>query len=245
MDRALWITWYDLPEAGRDDYLAWLHGTYISRVLERPGLLWAAHYESEKKPLRNAKQTPRRYPEPGTVPGGHQYILLFGAGQAHDFAVPMPDEYHAGLPAADRRMLAIRAGEAVSIMVEEARIDGADALRTDLGAALSPSIQLGSYRHDDEEELLAWYAQWRLPSMRDMPGCVRVRKLVGVTGWARHAILHEFTSAEARNAHFVDREKSNKERLEWSERVTGKVLHYPGSPNVARRLWAQAREAAR
>lgn len=240
MDHALWITWYDLPEAGRDDYLAWLHGSYIPGVLRRPGLLWAAHYQSEERPLRNSRPTPRRHPEPGAVPGGHRYILLFGAARAHDFAAPMPAAYHAGLPAADRRMLALRAGEAVSIMVEEARIEGPEASRADLGAALSPSIQLGSYRHDDEEELLAWYAQWRLPSMRDMPGCVRVRKLVAVTGWARHAILHEFTSAEARNAHFVDREMANPAMHAWSERVTGMVTHYPGSPNVARRLWAQA-----
>lgn len=241
MDRALWITWYDLPEAGRDEYLAWLHGTYIPRMLERPGLLWAAHYASEEKPLRNTKQKPRRYPEPGIVAGGHRFILLVGGEQAHAFAVPMPREYHASLPASDRNMLAMRKGEETSIMVEEARIEGPDASRTDLGAALSPSIQLGSYRHEDEEELLAWYAQWRLPSMRDMTGCVRVRKLVGVSGWARHAILHEFASVEARNANFVDREKANPDKAEWSERVTGKVLHYPGSPNVARRLWSETR----
>ncbi|HUF79759.1 MAG TPA: hypothetical protein VMN03_01390, partial [Burkholderiales bacterium] len=189
MDRALWITWYDLPEPGREDYLAWLHGQYIPGALERPGFLWAAHYASEEKPIRNAKQTARRYAEPGAVPGGHKFILIFGGDEAHAFARPMPRECHAGLPAADRKMLATRAGEETSIMVEEARIEGPDATRTDLGAALSPSIQLGSYRHDDERELLAWYAQWRLPSMRDMPGCVRVRKLVGVCGWARHAIL--------------------------------------------------------
>lgn len=241
MDRALWITWYDLPESGRDEYLAWLHGQYIPRTLERPGFLWAAHYASDEKPIRNSRKTPRRHPEPGTVPGGHKFILIFGSDEAHALARPMPREYHATLSAADQKMVATRAGEATSIMVEEVRIEGADAARADLGAALSPAIQLGSYRHDDEEQLLAWYAQWRLPSMRDMPGCVRVRKLVGVCGWARHAILHEFTSTEARNANFVDREKANPAMHAWSERVTDMVTHYPGSPNVARRLHAQAR----
>src|SRR5438045_4426116 len=44
IDRALWVTWYDLPESGREDYLAWLHGTYLPNLLKRPGYLWAAHY---------------------------------------------------------------------------------------------------------------------------------------------------------------------------------------------------------
>jgi hypothetical protein len=27
MDQALWITWYDLPEQGRDAHFTWLHET--------------------------------------------------------------------------------------------------------------------------------------------------------------------------------------------------------------------------
>ncbi len=33
-DRGLWATWYDLPENGRDNYLGWLHGTYLPIVLK-------------------------------------------------------------------------------------------------------------------------------------------------------------------------------------------------------------------
>ena len=47
MDRAFWITWYDLPDEGRAAYLDWLHNTYIPKVTARPGVLWAAHYASE------------------------------------------------------------------------------------------------------------------------------------------------------------------------------------------------------
>ena len=46
MDRGLWITWYNLPDAGRDAYLSWLHELYIPRILRRPDFLWAAHYAS-------------------------------------------------------------------------------------------------------------------------------------------------------------------------------------------------------
>ncbi len=56
MDPALWITWYDLPDTGRDAYFGWLHGAYLPRLLERPGYLWAAHYAAEAQPRRNAKR---------------------------------------------------------------------------------------------------------------------------------------------------------------------------------------------
>ena len=28
-DRGLWITWYDLPEEGREAYVTWLHGCLL------------------------------------------------------------------------------------------------------------------------------------------------------------------------------------------------------------------------
>ncbi len=91
----------------------------------------------------------------------------------------------------------------------------------------------------DEEELQGWYAQWRLPSMTELPGCVGVRKLVSVSGWAKHAILHEFTSVAARNQNFVNREREiHPDKLEWSERITGQVVHSPGAPNVATRIYS-------
>ena len=49
LDRALWITWYDLPPEGRAEYLEWLHGTYIPLILAREGVRWAAHYASEER----------------------------------------------------------------------------------------------------------------------------------------------------------------------------------------------------
>ena len=35
MDRGVWATWYNLPDQGRGDYLAWLHGSYLP---DRPKL---------------------------------------------------------------------------------------------------------------------------------------------------------------------------------------------------------------
>lgn len=244
MDRGLWISWYDLPENGRDAYLAWAHCTYIPRLLERPGLLWAAHYCSEVSP-RQAGVAPGapgrlRHTDDPSVPTGNAYILLFGAETPHAFAGPTPRDPHAGLPQEDRRMLAMRIGERMNVMVDEDRIGGPEAARRKAHEALSPCIQLGTFNagNADEDEILAWYAQWRLPSMNKLPGCVGIRKLVSVSGWAKHGVLYEFASLEARNAHFPDHEKANPEMDAWTDRLVRKLVHAPGSPNLAHRIWS-------
>ena len=48
MDLGVKAIWYDLPDAGRDEYFDWLHGTYLPKVLERPGYLWAAHFQVDQ-----------------------------------------------------------------------------------------------------------------------------------------------------------------------------------------------------
>jgi len=50
LDRALWISWYDLADTGRDAYGAWLQERYIPQRLAQPGLRWAAHFRSEVNP---------------------------------------------------------------------------------------------------------------------------------------------------------------------------------------------------
>jgi hypothetical protein len=244
-DPALWITWYDLAPASRDEYLQWLHQRYMPLLVARPGVVWAAHYAAEERPLRTAKtfDRPRRNPPTDAVPQGHRFILLAGGEGPHVFSDPTPKQFESSLPAADREMLAMRLDAATNVMIEHLRIDGPEASARVSDEALSPCIQLGSFVFDgDEEDLIGWYAQWRLPSMTKMPGCVGVRKLVSLCGWAKHAILHEFTSAEARNAHFVDYEpKNHPDKAAWSERITGQVVHGPGSPNVAIRLHSVTR----
>jgi len=238
LDRAYWISWYDLPDEGRAAYLAWLHESYLPMVLERPGVLWGAHYASEENvvPLGGGKGRVGHV-KPDAVPAGDRFILIFGGEHAHTFANPSPQRFHMELPERDLKMLAMRSGERVNVMLEEARVCGPEAADHDL--APSPCIQLGSFNSGsvaEEDEMLTWYAQWRLPSMRTLPGCVRVRKLVSVSGWAKHACFYEFTSLEARNAHFVHYERANPDMEAWSKRVVRNTVHAPGSANVARRI---------
>jgi hypothetical protein len=124
VDRGIWMTWYNLPEQGREDYLQWLHGHYIPNMLKLPGYLWAAHYASET----NVKMTgaPNRlgHVNDPSIPIGDRYILLFGAKDAHVFVNPTPAALRARLSEADKKMLAMRIGERYNIATEEARIHG-------------------------------------------------------------------------------------------------------------------------
>jgi len=242
MDRALWISWYDLADGERDAYFHWLKTRYIPQRLAQPGFLWAAHFKSEVNPRMSG--VPRgangrlRHTDDPAVPRGNAYILIFGAETPHAFAHPTPGKLHAELSPEDRGMLTLRRGERVNIMIDEDRIDGPEAKRRDSGEALSPCIQLGSFNPGsaDEEEILAWYAQWRLPSLSKLPGSVGMRKLVSVAGWAKHGVLYEFASLAARDEHFPDHEAAHPEMAAWTDRFVRKLLHAPGSPNLAQRI---------
>lgn len=240
MDRGLWITWYDLPAQGRDAYLAWLHGIYIPKLIKRPGFLWAAHYVAEKSFVPTGGKDHLRRTNDPAVPTGHDYILLFGAEGTHAFARPVPRKLHAELPEEDRKMLAMRIGERVNIVTEEARLDGPEAKRRESQYTLSPCIQFGSFNMRpgaDEDELLDWYTNWRIPTMGRLPGCVGFRKFVSVSGWAKHVALYEFVSIEARNDHFLYHEHAHPTERAWSEKVLHNLMHAPGSSTLARRIW--------
>jgi hypothetical protein len=204
--------------------------------------LWAAHYASEENvvPLGGGKGMVGHYVADGSVPAGDRFILMFGAEEPHAFVSPSRREFHARLPDEDRKMLAMRIGERVNIMLEEATVYGPEAKRPVADMAPSAGMQLGSFNagsYEDEEEMAAWYAQSRLPSLKTVPGFIRARKLVSVGGWAKHACFYEFTSVEARNEHFVYYQRSHPEMEAASRRIVGKLIHAPKSPNLARRIW--------
>jgi hypothetical protein len=133
----------------------------------------------------------------------------------------------------------MRIGERVQVFTEEARLDGPDADRREGEWNPSRCIQLGSFNaasFQEEEGLLDWYAHNRMAAMTDMPGCLGVRKYVSVFGWAKHGVLYEFTSLEAREA-FPAHSNLKPESKAWSDKLVPSLVHAPGSPNVARRLW--------
>src|SRR5262249_60462122 len=74
VDRGFWISWYDLPNEGSDAYIAWLNGSYIPGILSKPGVLWVAHF----KTVLTAPGSHMHRTKDPSVPGGSDYVLIFG-----------------------------------------------------------------------------------------------------------------------------------------------------------------------
>jgi len=235
-DLGLWITWYDLPEGGRDAYLSWLHETYLPGLLRRPGYLWAAHYKtltSGGSPGANLHHT-----DDPNVPTGSQYILMIGARDTFVFGNPTPSAIHAALPEQGQKMLAMRVGERVNLMMEAGRCDGLGTRTYKEGLRGAPCMQIGSFNcpFEDEEDMHEWYVQVRLPVMCTVPSSVRTRKLNSVAGWAKHAIFYEFASLEGFRR---DYEATNaKSPVKAGARfAVSHLIHAPNGPNSALRIW--------
>ena len=132
-------------------------------------------------------------------------------------------------------MLAMRIGERTNIFAEASRVTGPGAKDYKGGMTLAPCIQLGSYNIDyrKEVDILAWYAQLQMPNLAVAPGCIRTRRLASVFGWAKMGILYEFASVELRGK-TMGRGAGTSHKWQSSVR---ELIHAPGSPNVARRIW--------
>ena len=237
MDRGIWAIWYDLPEHGEDEYLKWLHERYIPEALSRHGYLWAAHVRN-LTPEERFKGAPPAFSlthtDDADVPTGNRYLLLFGAEHPHIFANPSPAEMVAKMSVADREMLDVRVSPRSHIFVEVERVDGPEVDTRAPGITPGPTIQLGTFNInalENEDELCPWYSRSRLPLLGPMTGAVGARKLVSISGWAKHAILYEFVSIEANQKYFVDNDR------EWTSKVIRNLIHAPGSPTLGQRIW--------
>jgi hypothetical protein len=239
-DRGLWVTWYDLPDSGREAYLSWLHESYLPALLKRPGYLWAAHYATQNTETR----FDLHHVEDPKVPTGFRYILLVGSKDAGVFGNPAPIEIHAALPEQGRKMLAMRIGERVNLMTEAARCEGHAGNAYKEGLTGAPCIQIGSFNCpvENEEEMHAGYVQQRMPAQCGTGSCIGVRKLNSVAGWAKHAILYEFASLEGFNRDYPG--ANAKSPLGFKEHsIVPMLIHAPNGPNSALRIWPPVAKA--
>ena len=243
-DRGLWITWYDLPEEGRDAYFSWLHGTYLPGLLKRPGYLWAAHYASQD--LEGGAENATRYHhvDDPKVGKGYHYMLLIAASDASVFGDPVPSLINAALPEQGKTMLAMRAGERTNIFTETCRREGRALASYKEGMTGAPYIQVGSFdcALDYEEEMHAGYVLERLPKMCATPSCVRTRKLNSVAGWAKHGIIYEFASKEGFDRDYAPAVANSPLGLNGRS-VVPNLVHAPNGPNAALRIWPPAKKA--
>lgn len=244
MDRGIWATWYDLADESRERYLDWAHNTYLPYLKQRPGYAWVAHYRNEGGGAK-MKQVQSKVVGHTTedIGSGTQYVLLVGAPSPHVFFKPATREIK--LPEGFEKMLALRSGVREVIFAEEARVNGPAAYNEGPGSVPGPAIQMGSFRMrtvEHEFDIGRWYAQFRLPYMAQMRGCIATRKLLGVAGWAKHGVLYEFESLEMRLKYFEEPHESlSLDPTHWSASITGNTVHTPGSPTIGVRIWPPVR----
>lgn len=242
MDKSIWATWYNLPGGDSAAYLAWLHGKFMPKVLGNRRVLWAAHYKVQQKP----KPHHIRETTDDSVGKGNDYILLFGAESTHAFTRDAAsytqgktDRWTAQYSDEDQAMLAKRAQVRSAIMTEEARVHG-PACGSREGLRLpAPCIQLGSFNGptpEIEQELLAWYADWRMSALSKLPGCLGMRKMVSAVGWNKHGVMYEFASLEARVAGMAEVARLYPDMEAWTQAAVPRLVHAYGSPHIAARI---------
>ena len=241
-DRGFWFSWYDLPEGDRDRHIGWLHETYIPKILSIPGILWAAHYRTV---LTAPGDHMHRTKDP-VVPAGSDYILMFGGVSTMPFNKGVEtfrngaaSRLERDLSAEDKTTLAMRQGERQCVLTEEMRVYGPD--RGPVGDAMPPGpyIQLGSFNcpRESEEQLLAWYSDFRLPAVQGEREFIAARKLVATAGWVKHVIMYEFLSRDSRERVQAAVEKRYPDGIGWTKQFIPALTHAPRSPVLAERIW--------
>jgi len=240
MDLGIWATWFDLDPGDRDHFQDWAHRTYLPYLRTLPGVAWVAQYGHEGGGAKMADLVTNVIGRTTEQIGqGTQFLILVGAPSPHTFFNPHIDDL--SWPDGFEAMLALQRGHRSAVMVEVHRTTGPDGESTPLGGPPGPYIQMGSFcmaNIEKEFELGKWYAQHRLPYMAQMPGCIATRKYVGVAGWAKHAVMYEFTSAEARLQQFeIKHETHDLDADVWHTNVLPFTVHSPGSPLIGPRLW--------
>ncbi|MBF0276679.1 MAG: hypothetical protein HQM13_02750 [SAR324 cluster bacterium] len=251
MDRSIYAVWYDLSEEDKSGYLAWLHDDYFPNLLERPGYLWAAHYEITGGGSGMNKLTSglERLSGP-EIGSGTNFVAIIGAESPHVFFNPLifqsdnplANRHHDTGDQAVQKMLAKRAGARQGVYTEQERVEGPEIGQRPVGTCPGPAIQFGSFLTktiQDEYDLAAWYAQYRFPAIAKMPGSIGARKMVAVAGPVKHCILYEYTSLEARLKNFEEHETLGLNDGEWTHRIVNYTIHSPGSPSVGRRIWPE------
>jgi len=244
LDRGICAIWYELADGGKSEYLDWFHRVHIPEKLARPGYLWAAHYELGHGGGRFQKVVDTLiHTEDPSLGRGRGYLALFGGLTAHTFLDPSPAQLAERQGPEARKMIGLRREAYACVFAEEVRVEGPEVARRGPGITPGPAVQMGNFnvnRPENEPDVGAWYAQYRLPFVASMAGCIGARKLLAAAGWGKHSILYEYVSLDAREARFVPHEEHAHDADSWTARVLANLIHAPCSPAVGRRIWPPA-----
>jgi len=159
VDTAIKAEWYDLDNADRESFLAWLHGQHLPTLQARPGHIWIGHYNRAPK---TGAPLPAGYPsrvetDDPDVPRGSQYLLVTAAASPDVFFDP---NLVTKMDAETEAILARRKEYRFCIFLEETRVSGPDWYRHLPGTGAPPAIQLGNYQtrtQTDDMDLALWY----------------------------------------------------------------------------------------
>jgi hypothetical protein len=242
VDRGFWISWYDLPKENADEHIAWLHDAYIPKISSKLGVLWAAHF----KTAQTAPGSHMLRTKDPAVPNGSDYVLIFGGESTATFTRGVDAFRNGGasrldrdLSSSDRQMIAMRSGERQCVLTEEIRVHGTGHESTGNAMPPGPCIQLGSFNcpRESEDQLLAWYADFRLPAVQEAPDFIAARKLLATSGWVKHVIMYEFSSREGRERVQAHVERRHPDGIAWTTQFIPALTHAPRSPVLAERIW--------
>ncbi|MBT3351957.1 MAG: hypothetical protein HN435_14405 [Nitrospinaceae bacterium] len=243
MDLGIRAFWYDLPETREEEYIQWLHEEHLPQILARPGFLWAGHYKltGGGEGMKKVQESVVRYVDDPKVGRGTGYLMMIGALNTDIFFDPNLPQISERWDKETFEMVSLRQGLRTSVFHEQTRVNGPAFSRRPPDTAPGPVIQMGAFNADtpeDEEDLGAWYVQYRLPNMTRIEGCIAARKLLSVSGWGKHSVLYEFTSFEEREMNFEkDQEVLALDETAWTGRIIKYLTHGPGSPSVGQRIW--------
>jgi hypothetical protein len=235
VDDGIWAVWFDLDRKVRASHLKWLHQAYLPDVSARPGIAWAAHYELH--PEIYSKQRDRLTHTGEPIGQALQHLVLVGAVSANLFFHPVSPIEKKNQSKETRQRLAERQDVRWLISKEEYRVNGPEYDVSIPGAVPGACIQMGSFNMTSPEAEIGlgqWYEQLRYPEFARTASCAVMRKLLGVAGWAKHAVLYEFTSNEDRAKHM---EGSGGSHNPWGEKIIAQTVHSPGSPVIGFRKW--------
>jgi len=185
---SIWGIIYDLPDAGRDAYLAWFHDVHMPEKLARPGYLWAAHYEvidDEGGHVSSMHGAGSSDVGAGTAKSSG-YIALFGGEDTQTFLDPSPAQIKPRQTPLTREMMAKRISQRSFIAAQEWLAPSGH--ENSMHGASHIALTWCDAPTQDEA-FGAWCVQDLKPVLLAERGVLFLAKLLAATGPAKHVIL--------------------------------------------------------
>ena len=233
--------WFDLAENDRGAHWAWLHGEFLPALQSASGVAWVGHYDiiaHPDRPYIEGAPTRQETTAPAIATGWQNVVLTAGVSTN---TVLGPDNDVDALFAAHTTGLAAWQNHRTCTFIEEKVVNGPEERVTPYGMGPPPAMQIGSFNADTtaNNELLArWYRAERFPRIAVSRGIIRGRKMLSITGWAKHGVLWEGTELGPDDYSFEPRFIEAARDENWAgPHVLEYVTHAPGSPHAGRRVW--------